>query len=147
MLPTIVKRKNYVAPNFWDELFNDNYLPGFFDRESDKNGLSLPAVNVEENDKEYRIEVAAPGLEKEDLKISVEDSVLTISSEKKTENEEKDDQYIRREFSYNSFRRSFNLPEETNLDKVSAKHKNGVLNVYIPKSEVKVTTSKEVKIS
>ncbi len=69
MLPTIVRRKNYVEPNFWNELFNDNYIPKFFDSESERNRSSHPAVNVEENDKEYRIEVAAPGLTKEDLKI------------------------------------------------------------------------------
>jgi len=147
MLPTIVRRKNYSIPSLWDELFNDSYLPGFFNWDTKRNGSSHPAVNVEETDKEYRIEIAAPGLEKEDIKVSVENGVLTISSEKKEEKEEKNENYIRREFGYSSFCRSFTLPEETDPDKISAKHKNGVLNVHIPKTEVKVTKAKEVKIS
>ncbi|MGD2033846.1 MAG: Hsp20/alpha crystallin family protein [Bacteroidales bacterium] len=142
MLPTIVRRKNYQSPNFWDELFNDSYLPKFFSWDTDRNGSSLPAVNVEETDKEYRIDVAAPGLEKEDIKVSVEDGVLTISSEQKSEKEENNDSYIRREFGYSTFCRSFTLPEGTNEEKISAKHKNGVLNVHIPKAEVKVTKAK-----
>ena len=147
MLPTIVRKRNYTSPNFWDELFNDNYTPKFFEWNHDRNGSSHPAVNVDETDKEYRIEVAAPGLEKEDIKVAVEEGVLSISSEKKTDSEEKNDSYIRKEFSYNSFCRSFTLPKETNVDKISAVHKNGVLNVHIPKVEVKVKKAKEVKIS
>ncbi len=143
MLPTIVRRKNYAVPSIFDSFFNDTYLPRFFESENQ----TLPAVNVEETEKEYRIEVAAPGLEKEDLKVSVNDGVLTISSEKKVEKEEKKDNYLRREFGYTSFCRSFTLPEEVDSDKISAKHKNGVLNIHIPKSGEKVSTVKEVKIS
>jgi HSP20 family protein len=143
MLPTLVRRRNYAVPGIFDSFFNDSYLPRFFDREES----SVPAVNVEETDKEYRIEVAAPGFEKDDLKVSVNDGVLTITSEKKTENEEKKDNYIRREFGYTSFCRSFTLPEEVDADKIIAKHKNGVLNIHIPKAEVKVSQTKEVKIS
>jgi HSP20 family protein len=146
MLPTIVRKRNYTSPNFWDELFNDNYTPKFFEWNHDRNGSSHPAVNVEETDKEYRIEVA-PGLEKEDIKVSVEEGILSISSEKKTNSEEKADNYIRKEFSYNSFCRSFTLPDETDENKIKAEHKNGVLNVHIPKAEVKVKKAKEVKIS
>ncbi len=148
MLPSILRKRSYAAPSIFDEFFNDSYLPRFFDGNYWSNSnTSLPAVNVEEDEKEYRIEVAAPGLEKEDLKVSVNDGVLTISSEKKVEKEDKDDSYIRREFGYTSFCRSFTLPEEANSDKISAKHKNGVLYVSIPKSEVKVTPVKDIKIS
>jgi HSP20 family protein len=147
MLPTIVRRRNLEVPNFVDELFNDNFLPKFFNWDSGVKVAGLPAVNVEETDKEYRIEVAAPGLEKNDLKIAVNDGVLTVSSEKKTENEEKDDKYIRREFGYTSFSRAFTLPEGINSDDIRASHKNGVLNISIPKVEVKVSPLKEIKIS
>jgi HSP20 family protein len=147
MLPTIVRRRNYVSPSIFDDLFTDSFLPKFFDFDDETARTAVPAVNVEESEKEYRIEVAAPGLNKEDLKISVNDGVLTISSEKKVEKEEKKDNYIRREFSYTDFRRSFTLPEEVDAEKISAKHKNGVLNVHIPKSEVKVAPAKEIKIS
>jgi HSP20 family protein len=146
MLPTIVRR-NQAVPAFVDEFFNDAFLPGFFDFNKGTGRVTVPAVNVEETDKVFNIEVAAPGLEKNDLKISVNDGVLTISSEKKTENEEKNDKFIRREFGYTSFARSFTLPEDTDVDKISASHKNGVLKITIPKAEVKVIPSKEVKIS
>lgn len=147
MLPTIIRRRNYTTPSIFDEFFNDSYLPGFFEFDSKSNGSVSPAVNVEETDKEYRIEVAAPGLEKEDMNISVDDGVLTIKAEKKLKNEESKNNYIRREFGYTSFSRSFTLPEEIEVEKISAKHKNGVLNVTLPKTEVKVTPVKEVKIS
>jgi HSP20 family protein len=147
MLPTIVRRRNVAVPSFVDEFFNDSILPRFLDFNSGYGSTSLPSVNVEETDKEYRIELAAPGLEKKDLKLSVNDGVLTISSEKKNENEENNDHYIRREFSYSSFSRSFTLPEGTNSESIIASHKNGVLNITIPKEEVKEIPAKEIKIS
>jgi HSP20 family protein len=147
MLPTFVRRKNYAIPGIFDSFFSDSYVPRFFDTESRIDKSYSPAVNVEETEKEYRIEVAAPGLEKEDLKVSVNDGVLTISAEKKIEKEENNDHYIRREFGYTTFSRSFTLPEEVDSEKISAKHSNGVLNIQIPKAEAKVTQVKEVKIS
>ncbi|MBN1950517.1 MAG: Hsp20/alpha crystallin family protein [Bacteroidales bacterium] len=144
MLPTIVRR-SYRTPSMFDGLFNDNYLPGFYGWGNEKSNCA-PAVNVEETEKEFRIEVAAPGYEKDDLRISVEERVLTISSERKPEENEETETYIRREFRNRPFSRSFNLPEEVNTDKISAKHKNGVLSVYLPKAEVKVNPSKEIKI-
>lgn len=147
MLPTIIRKRNYTTPSIFDEFFNDSYLPRFFKFNTNSNDSYCPAVNVEETEKEYRIEVAAPGLDKGDMNVSVNDGVLTIKAEKKVENEENKDNYIRREFGYTSFSRSFTLPEEIDAEKISAKHKNGVLHVTLPKSEVKVTPAKEVKIS
>lgn len=147
MLPTIIRRRNYSTPSIWNEFFNDSFLPRFFESDNWLNNSALPAVNVEEDEKEYRIEVAAPGLEKDDLKVSVNDGVLTISSEKKVEKEDKKDNYVRREFGYTSFSRSFTLPEEADAEKIGAKHKNGVLHISIPKTEVKVSPVKEIKIS
>jgi HSP20 family protein len=147
MLPTIVRRRNYAVPSIFGSIFNDNYLPHMFDSDINTNSSLIPAVNVEEDEKEYRIEVAAPGLEKEDLKVVLNNGVLTISSEKKVEKEDKKDNYIRREFGYSSFSRSFTLPEEVDAEKINAKHKNGVLNISIPKAEMKVSQTKEFKIS
>lgn len=146
MLPTILRR-SYTSPRFLDDFFNDSYLPGFFTWDDRNYSTSSPAVNVEETDKEYLIEVAAPGLEKDDMKVAVDNGVLTISSEKKMENEEKKENYLRREFGHTSFSRSFSLPEEVDAEKISAKHKNGVLFVNLPKAEVKVNTQKEIKIN
>ena len=147
MLPTILRRRNYATPSIFDDLINDSYLPRFFEGDSWTNNKNIPAVNVEEDEKEYRIEAAAPGLEKEDLKVTVNKGVLTISSEKKVEKEDKNESYIRREFGYSSFCRSFTLPEEVDSDKINARHKNGVLNISIPKAEAKVKLMKDIKIS
>jgi len=146
MLPTILRRQTNPVPTFVNEFFNDSFLPRFIDLSWDGKNTSIPAVNVEETEKAYIIEVAAPGLDRKDLKVNVNDGVLTISSEKKVESEEKNDKYIRHEFGYTSFTRSFTLPEETDVDKIEASHKNGVLHITIPKAEAKVIPSKEIKI-
>jgi HSP20 family protein len=147
MLPSLIRRSRYTTPGILDDFFTGSFLPGYFSSDNTEARTSSPAVNVEETEKEYRIEVAAPGLNKDDLKVSVDDGILTISSEKKVENKEEKNNFIRREFGYTSFSRSFSLPEETDLDQVSAKHKNGILTISVPKAEVKIKAQKEIRIS
>jgi len=109
---------------------------------------SMPAVNVKENEKGFEIEVAAPGLAKKDFNITVDNRVLTISSEKEEEREEKEENYTRREFSYSSFSRSFTLPEYVNEDDVKANYADGVLRLSVPKKTItqpKVKKAIEVK--
>jgi HSP20 family protein len=111
---------------------------------------TLPAVNVMENDNEYKIEVAAPGLNKKDFNVNYDNGRLTISSEKKEEHEEKDGEKVtRREFSYQSFQRSFTVPEtEVDAEKIDAKYTDGILRLTLPKrEEVKPKPAKEIKIS
>jgi len=130
MLATI-KRQNPFFPVFTDSFFRENFL-------NDSDSTTSPAVNIAENNDGFRIEVAAPGLNKEDFRINIEKRVLTISSEKETKSEskgEKDEKYYRREFSYTSFTRSFSLPEYADTDQIKATHENGVLNVFIPKQD------------
>jgi HSP20 family protein len=110
---------------------------------------TLPAVNVRENDDEYQIEVAAPGMKRDDFKLHYDNGTLTISSERKEEKEEKKAERItRKEFSYHSFSRSFNVPEDVvNIDQISAKYEDGILRIHLPKSEeVKPKPSREIKI-
>ncbi|MBG0783099.1 MAG: Hsp20/alpha crystallin family protein [Bacteroidales bacterium] len=111
---------------------------------------TLPAVNVKENDDEITIEVAAPGLKKDDFKLDYDNGRLTISSEKEDKFEEKEGEKItRREFSYSSFQRSFSVPETLiNADKIAAKYNDGILKVTLPKrEEVKPKPAKQIKIS
>ena len=111
---------------------------------------TMPAVNVKENDNEYSIEVAAPGLSKKDFKVNYENGRLTISSEKKDEREEKDgDRITRREFSYRSFQRSFTVPEEVvDAEKIDAKYTDGILYLTLPKrEEAKPRPARQIKIS
>lgn len=98
---------------------------------------SLPAVNIKENDQSFELEVAAPGYEKKDFKIDVQDGILNICAEKSEEKAEEDTNYTRKEFSYSSFNRSFTLPENVNSEKVQAKYENGLLYLTLKKAEVK----------
>jgi HSP20 family protein len=95
----------------------------------------LPAVNVKETNDTYEITMAAPGLEKNDFKIDVNGSLLTISAEKDEKKEEKDESYSRREYSYKSFSRSFSLPEDIHKDKIDANYQNGELRLTLPKKD------------
>ena len=95
----------------------------------------LPAVNVKETNDTYEITMAAPGLEKNDFKIDVNGSLLTISAEKDEKKEEKDESYSRREYSYKSFSRSFSLPEDIIKDKIDANYQNGELRLTLPKKD------------
>jgi len=111
---------------------------------------TLPAINVRENDNEYLIEVAAPGLAKEDFKLDYDNGRLTICSEKRNQNEEKDGEKVtRREFSYQSFQRSFTVSESVvNAEAITAKYDKGILYVTLPKrEEVKPKPAKQIKIS
>lgn len=97
---------------------------------------STPSVNIIENATTYRLEIAAPGVEKEDFKINIEKDQLVVAVEKKTENEKKEDErFVRREFSYKAFRRTFRLPENINIEAINARYENGILYLDLPKSE------------
>lgn len=143
MLPTLRTRNTW--PSLVEEFFNGELFPKFFDAES---RYSIPAVNIIENKDEYRIDVAAPGLNKEDFKIQLENNVLNVSSEKEEKREEKDERIMRKEFSYVSFNRSFTLPMTVNSEKIKATHKEGILQIVIPKKEeAREKPSREIRIS
>lgn len=106
-------------------------------------GSTIPSANIKETDDSFQIELAAPGLKKEDIKIDVDNDVLTISSEQKEEKTEENENYTRREFNYSSFSRSFYLPDIADIDKISAEYKDGVLNIVLPKKESAIRKSKK----
>jgi HSP20 family protein len=113
-------------------------LSDFFDDDRFSNspwlrGQSVPAVNVKENDKSYEVELAAPGFNKKDFQVSIDNGLLTISAEKQHEKEKKEDNYTRREFGYTSFSRSFNLPENINEEDIQAGYSDGILRLTIAK--------------
>ncbi|MFV0471662.1 MAG: Hsp20/alpha crystallin family protein [Paludibacteraceae bacterium] len=120
--------------------FSHRFFDGdFFDRENrnyPKTNTSLPSVNIKENDDEFTVEMAAPGFEKKDFNIEVRNNLMTISSEKKEIAETKEREFFtKREFSYQSFSRSFTLPQAADTEKVNATYDKGILNVIIPKRE------------
>jgi HSP20 family protein len=119
---------------------NRNYSP---------TNTTIPSVNIKENDDEFEVELAAPGLVKSDFNIELNKDLMTISSEKKTENETNEGkQFARREFSYQSFSRSFYLPNSADAEKIKARYENGILKVSIPKKEeAKPRPAKQISIS
>lgn len=127
--------------NWIEDFFNETNLPKW-------SGYSrTPAVNVRETDNSFVLELAAPGYKKEDFNISVENDLLTISSEQQNKVEETEKGYTRREFSYSSFSRSFTLPESVNAESIKGSYNNGILSVELPKKPEAAKVKKTVKVS
>ena len=121
-------------------LFDSGWMEKFFNSPMDEffglgKVMNVPAVNVNETDKEFALTIAAPGLDKKDFKVDAYDDMLTISAEK--EREEKSERFNRREYNYSSWSRSFTLPENCDAGKINAEYKNGELKIVIPKMEIK----------
>jgi HSP20 family protein len=128
---TLLKRSDW--PTVTGSLLSDFFDDSGFVNSPWLGRQSTPAVNIKENEKNFEIEVAAPGMEKKDFEISVNSGILTISAEKKQEKESKDENYTRREFGYFSFSRSFNLPTNTSEEDINAKYDGGILKLSIAK--------------
>jgi HSP20 family protein len=111
---------------------------------------NVPFVNIKETPKEYTLELAAPGMERKDFKVEVENHTLSISSEKeeKTEKKKESNGYVKKEYSYTSFCRSFTLPEDVKEDSIDAKYQNGILTVHVPKAkETKAKAAKQIAVA
>ena len=122
-----------------DDWFNDRFWNRYVQRE--------PAMNIKDLDDSYEVELAAPGLEKDDFEISIDKGYLNVYAEKLAETEDKDDNYSRREFSYNSFKRSLMLPEDVKEEEIKATYENGVLRFKLSKKQIEeVKQSKKIKI-
>ena len=130
----------------WAEgFFNED--AGLFNRRW-ANEEWLPAVNVQETDSSFDLEVAAPGMKKEDFMLEVNKGVLSIRAEQQSESEDKTEHYTRKEFDYRSFNRSFWLPENVDVDSIKANYKDGILEISVPKTEIEATEpSKIIKIA
>ncbi len=144
MLPVYYSRKNNQnwLPSIFNSLFDDDFV-------TPTKQFASPAINIVENEKNYEIELAAPGLSKDDFKLNVNnDDELEISLERKSEENKEKRNFLRREFSYASYRRSFVLPEEVEREKISAVMLNGVLRITLPKKEevVKTPAQRQIEI-
>ncbi|GHN00312.1 heat-shock protein [Cytophagales bacterium WSM2-2] len=141
-----------IKKSDWPSLMSNSLLSDFFDNDRffDSDWLrkqSVPAVNVKETDKSFEIEVAAPGLSKKDFKITAENGILNISSEKKDEKEQKEKGYTRKEFTYSSFSRSFALPESTSEDDIKANYEDGILKLEVTKKSIpQAKTKKSIEV-
>jgi HSP20 family protein len=143
MIPMI--RRKSMLPTFNDEFFGDNLFGRFFETPAN---TTMPAVNIKEGKEDFNIEVAAPGFDKNDFKIDLNNNVLEISSEKEVKNEENDSKTMRCEFQYASFKRYFTLPDSVESEKIKASYKDGILSVVIPKKdEAKVKPVRQIAVS
>lgn len=131
---SLVRFQNQL-PSMFDRFFEGD-LFDWSNRNFSLTNTTLPSVNIKQNANEFTVEVAAPGFDKGDFKLEVDHDLLTISSEKKVENETKEgEQFTKREFSYQSFSRSFTLPNTADGERIEANYDNGILRITIPKKE------------
>lgn len=132
MLP-LMKRTNDWMPSVFNDFFDTDFMPRI--------NATAPAINVIETEKDYKVELAAPGMRKDDFQVHINnEGNLSIKMESKKENEQKEKgRYLRREFSYSKYEQILILPDDVEKDKISAKVTDGVLTVTLPKSEVKVS--------
>ncbi|MBS1525920.1 MAG: Hsp20/alpha crystallin family protein [Bacteroidetes bacterium] len=134
-------QRNAVNPWFsdvFDSIFNDSLNNRFVSK--------IPAVNIAETEGEFHIELAAPGLKKDDFKISLDKNVLSVSAEKKSENVDENKKYSKREYSYNSFVRSFTLPETADAAKIEAEYTDGVLKLNVAKKAEAKVQAREIAV-
>ncbi len=135
LIMTLVRRFNNQTPDIAN-IFDDFFGGDFFLNPVSQSRRSVPAVNVKETQDEYLIEVAAPGMKKDDFKVEVNNNVLTISCEQEDKKEENEKGYTRREFCYSAFRRSFAIPRnEVDESKINASYKDGILQITLHKRE------------
>ena len=139
-----------ALPSLIEDFFNRDLLDSSASSWR-SSGATMPSVNIAETNEEYLIDVAAPGMKRENFKIELDNNILTISSEVESQNEEKDNKtnFTRREFSYQSFQRSFSLPEnKVEGEKITARYSDGILHIAIPKrEEAKVKPARQITIS
>lgn len=145
---TPAKRNGSFWPKMVSDLLGSVNLPEFDNRFYDwDQKFEIPSVNIKETEREFQVEVAAPGFEKKDFKIEFSDGVLTIQAEKEMKKEEDKEEIKRQEFSYASIKRSFSLPENAENEKIAAKYENGILLLQIPKiKQVAAPSKKEIKV-
>ncbi len=143
-MKTVIKRNS--MPTFFDEFFGDSILRSSFFPVNTEIKSTLPPINVKESEKDFQIELAVPGMEKSDFSITLENNILTITSEKKEEKLEDGEKYSRKEFGFFSFKRSFSLPEEKfDSELVEAKYESGILKVSVSK-KIKKNDEPEIKL-
>lgn len=144
---TFVKTNNPLSKSFdglMNELFNE--LPATFGKTMREDVLGFPPVNIVEKKDFYHLQVSAPGFEKTDFNVKLDDKILTVSAEKKEEAKTETDKVIRKEFSAKSFKRTFTLDEKIDAANISAKYENGILHVGLPKKEEVKAATKDITI-
>ncbi len=137
------KGNDFPLSSFVDDFFRDD----FFSLKPFEVNNFFPATNIEETEKSFNIELAIPGMEKEDINVELENGLLVISAEKEESKEESDKKFTRKEYNYNSFRRSFTLPENVKEEDIVAEYDKGILKLVVPKTKMEITKTKKINVS
>lgn len=127
---SLVRRHTGMFPSLWNEVLTPDWFGG-----TDQSKSNLPAVNIQESETGFTLELAIPGKQKDDFTIEVNENVLTVSMEKEDEQKAQEGNYTRREFRYTNFKRSFTLPDTVNEDGITAQYEQGILRFSIPKKQ------------
>jgi|LAHU01.1.fsa_nt_gb HSP20 family protein len=144
----LIKRSDYAPAyvNFFDDFFGRNFMNEFFNNEVK---TTLPTANIVENENDYQVELAVPGYDKKDFSIQLNENVLTIKAETKSEKEEtkSNQQFTRKEHYYASFERHFTLPDTVKVESIEASYENGLLKITLPKKDEKeIETAKLIEV-
>lgn len=144
---TLVKVNNPITKSF-DGIMKDfmNEFPSTISKTFREDVLHFPPVNITDTPSQYLVELAAPGFEKADFNVKLEENILTISTEKKDGVKNEEEKIIRREFGYKSFRRSFTIDEKIDSENIAARYENGILKLELPKKEIMKMGAKEINI-
>lgn len=130
-MANLIKKSDFFTPSVFKDFFEDEFFPERFLRRR-----IAPPVNVSEDNEKYLVEISAPGISKENIKVKLDGNTLTVSYDQETSDEVKEKNYHRKEFQKQSFSRSFTLPENVKSDEIKSKHEDGVLSITLPKKEV-----------
>jgi HSP20 family protein len=141
---TLVRFKNNTHRNYFPSIFDSFFNEEFFTPEK---RAFVPATNVRETEAAYHLDLIAPGFEKEHFNITIENGMLQIGAEVKSENVEQDKAYTRKEYYFQSFKRTFSLPENIDEGGIQAKYENGILKIELPKMATKALASKTININ
>ena len=136
------QKNNTLLPGFndvFESIFNDTFL-------NDRMVARVPAVNISESENNYHVELAAPGLKKEDFKLNLDQNTLTISVEQSSDHQDNQKNYSKREYSYSSFVRSFTLPESADVSQIEATYNDGILRIDIAKREEAKAVRRQIEI-
>ena len=136
------KRNSSLLPGFndvFDSIFNDTFF-------NDRMVTRVPAVNISESENNYHVELAAPGLKKEDFKLNLENNILNVSVEQSANHEDNQKNYSKREYSYSSFVRSFTLPESADDSQINASYTDGILRIDIAKREEAKSVRRQIEL-
>ena len=136
---SLVKRNNPVFPALMNEIFKPDWFGGM-----ENYATNSPAVNIKDNEKNFELELSVPGRNKEDFNIDVDNDLLTVSYEVKAAEATEKENYTRREFRFNSFKRTFTLPDSVNAEQIEASYENGILKFVLPKREEALPKPKRV---